>query len=144
MKDLNLESFEDMSDEEKEALLEKLIKEINCALLVAVENKTFSFNPVEKFEVDTGKYYLNVVLPEAENSMFLECIEEVQPTPEQWQGISENLLDSGCGVSVLLCVGEGEDFYDFFVQHSKAIMRLFWELQEERVRFVKAEKIELH
>ena len=45
----------------------------------------------------------------------------------------------------MMCIGEGENFYDFHIRHSNSLIRLFYTVDEEGdLYFFDSEEIQMH
>lgn len=143
MKKYTVEELENLSEEEVEKIAKEIIGEQQSGMAASIDGVIFVFNAVNKFEVSDQKLYLNVIHPEG--AMYMECVEEVQPDDNQWQRLHENLLDAGFGSAVMMCIGEGENFYDFHIRHSNSLIRLFYTVDEEGdLYFFDSEEIQMH
>lgn len=81
----------------------------NEPVLTVVTNagKTLTFDYVEEFKVQSDYRYIQVEHP-AHGGMFLQATGE-QPTTGDWLDIHNQLIEEGCTVAIMDCIGEGEN-----------------------------------
>lgn len=143
MKDYTAKDLQDMSEEELDKAAKEFIEEYRAGMVLSFDNTVFAFKAANSFEVSDQKLYLNVVHPDGEVCM--ECVQQTQPTNKQWASLQKILLEDGFRSAIMMCIGEGDNSYDFHIRHSNSFLRLFYVLSKDGdLFFFDSEEITVH